>query len=224
MWLNVLYKAGAAACPVIPGFPLQAATNEAHLPSRENKAEPHSQSSICCYIGGLWIGVWAMSVDWRRAVWTVMCSGGDVSPALPKICSKVEYREHFLFLAQKPELKCHDKRSLKKKKKKGYINGFLCDIISFRNFPPCLVYPCMFLKKLKMSCHHYHHLFFFLCSLMWLTITATTTTTICCLPFLNPFNFHLILFVFLFLLAYFLLFLLLLLFFFNSFLLLILFI
>lgn len=53
-----------AACPVIPMFLLQAATNEAHLLSRENKAKPHSQSSICCYIGGLWIGVWAMSVDW----------------------------------------------------------------------------------------------------------------------------------------------------------------
>lgn len=53
-----------AACPVIPMFLLQAATNEAHLLSRENKAKPHSQSSICCYIGGLWIGVWAMPVDW----------------------------------------------------------------------------------------------------------------------------------------------------------------
>lgn len=42
-----------AACPVIPMFLLQAATNEAHLLSRENKAKPHSQSSICCYIGGL---------------------------------------------------------------------------------------------------------------------------------------------------------------------------
>lgn len=53
-----------AACPVIPMFLLQAATNEAHLLSRENKTKLHSQSSICCYIGGLWIGVWAMPVDW----------------------------------------------------------------------------------------------------------------------------------------------------------------
>lgn len=53
-----------AAWLVIPMFLLQAATNEAHLLSRENKAKQHSQSSICCYIGGLWIGVWAMPDDW----------------------------------------------------------------------------------------------------------------------------------------------------------------
>lgn len=41
-------------------------------------------------------------------VWRVMCSSADVSPAVPMICSKVEYREHFLFLAQRLKLKCND--------------------------------------------------------------------------------------------------------------------
>lgn len=114
--LNIFYKGGAAACPVIPGFPLQAATNEAHLPSRENKVEPHSQSSICCYIAGLGIGAWAMTVDWRRAMWRVMCSSGGVSPAVSTIYNKGEYREHFL-LAQKHKLKCNGKWLIKKKER-----------------------------------------------------------------------------------------------------------
>lgn len=107
VWLNVFYKGGAAACPVIPGFPLQAATNEAHLPSRENKAEPHSQSSICCYIGGLWIGVWAMSVDWRRAVWRLMCSSVEKF-LLQHLPSAIKWstESNFYFCHKKIKLDC----------------------------------------------------------------------------------------------------------------------
>lgn len=100
--LRSFTKGGAAACPVIPGFPLQAATNEAHLPVQRKQSRatfPKFNLLLHCRAVN-----WGLShVCWLKesCVKADVQQCGDVSPAAPTICDKVEYRDRFQFIAQK---------------------------------------------------------------------------------------------------------------------------